>query len=472
MARSSVNFPLILSVLLLLPFRVVSAVHSRESTDVSPQLCIFDEDNRTYNATDLLLCLNEQARNIVFHQNTNSTRITDRAYQDARQSYSAYPFAPAYSIPAASAVAATSPPTYFGSEMLSQLLSGRFKLSSLSNFLDFSGLTRPGFKFFKALSSIAQYDDLKCVPRILCEVASGSMPGSLTYRPSSDFQNFGIGSSILSGSNVLFGLLTAFDTSGTSPILSFGRAALLGYTNRGQPHICYREYSRCPQDSHQLISYLNNYHGGFFQFFNGNTGAYYPQQQYNYRPRNYYKNSNVKKQQFPASQIFSEAGAEQDGSESLQFDNLNYYHQQSSKPDFFTMQVRENGPSKVLFPKDKRENRFLSNYFNRQSVDSLNRLTSYNFQKKSIRKDRKLLPVASDNYGDYPITANQIDENRMLRVKKLENENRFSASSNGKPSYLLCVRKLIELMGLWIDETEKGLISHDLNLLSSMGTLL
>ncbi|KAG8336598.1 hypothetical protein J6590_042119 [Homalodisca vitripennis] len=33
-----------------------------------------------------------------------------------------------------------------------------------------------------ALSSIARYDDLRCVPRLLCEVASGARPGSYGYQ--------------------------------------------------------------------------------------------------------------------------------------------------------------------------------------------------------------------------------------------------------------------------------------------------
>ena len=84
-------------------------------------------------------------------------------------------------------------------------------------------------------------------------------------------------------------LLTAFDASETSPLLSFGKAALLGYTNKGLPQTCYREYSRCPQSSDQLISYLNNHNGGFFRLFSANTGSYYRPQQSSYKP--YYKNS-------------------------------------------------------------------------------------------------------------------------------------------------------------------------------------
>lgn len=35
----------------------------------------------------------------------------------------------------------------------------------------------------QALSSISQYDDLRCVPRLLCEVSSGTRPSSGYYQP-------------------------------------------------------------------------------------------------------------------------------------------------------------------------------------------------------------------------------------------------------------------------------------------------
>lgn len=39
----------------------------------------------------------------------------------------------------------------------------------------------PASSLYGALSSIARYDDLRCVPRLLCEVASGARPGSYGY---------------------------------------------------------------------------------------------------------------------------------------------------------------------------------------------------------------------------------------------------------------------------------------------------
>lgn len=40
----------------------------------------------------------------------------------------------------------------------------------------------------QALSSISQHDDLRCVPRLLCEVSSGTRPSSGYYRPGEYYQ--------------------------------------------------------------------------------------------------------------------------------------------------------------------------------------------------------------------------------------------------------------------------------------------
>ncbi|KAL2713722.1 uncharacterized protein V1478_016279 [Vespula squamosa] len=114
---------------------------------------------------------------------------------------------------------------------------------------------------FEALYSISRYDDLKCVPRILCEMASGVTPGESIYgRDTNLFRD-------LFGNNVLLRLLTNFNFA-ESPLLSFGKAALLGYTSKSNPRNCYQEYSKCPRNPDQLIHYLNNHNGGFFRFFN------------------------------------------------------------------------------------------------------------------------------------------------------------------------------------------------------------
>ncbi|BES93832.1 Hypothetical protein NTJ_06641 [Nesidiocoris tenuis] len=115
----------------------------------------------------------------------------------------------------------------------------------------------PGF--VNALSSIVRYDDLKCVPRLLCEVTSGGKPGYAGQTASS-------GSS---SKETLVALLTVLNFIDESPLLVFGRAALIGYTARGNPHACVTAYPTCPRDPDALVDYLNNHNGGFFRFFSG-----------------------------------------------------------------------------------------------------------------------------------------------------------------------------------------------------------
>ncbi|KAK0169025.1 hypothetical protein PV327_002774 [Microctonus hyperodae] len=117
-----------------------------------------------------------------------------------------------------------------------------------------------GISLVDALSSISQYDDLKCVPRIICEVATGVIPGNNQHKQSYT----------TSGMNALISFLTTVGSSDASPLLNFGKPALMGYANRGNPGICYRQYSKCPRNPNELVNYLNNHNGGFFRFFNTN----------------------------------------------------------------------------------------------------------------------------------------------------------------------------------------------------------
>lgn len=54
-----------------------------------------------------------------------------------------------------------------------------------------------------------------------------------------------------------------------SPVATFAKAVLLGFSSRGDLSSCYRAYSTCPKDPDRLVQYLNNYNGGFFRFFSG-----------------------------------------------------------------------------------------------------------------------------------------------------------------------------------------------------------
>lgn len=73
-----------------------------------------------------------------------------------------------------------------------------------------------------------------------------------------------------------------------SPLLHFGKAALLGYTSKGNTYTCNSAYPNCPADPDRLVQYLNNHNGGFFRFFNGINNN-----QPTYAANNfYYKNNN------------------------------------------------------------------------------------------------------------------------------------------------------------------------------------
>lgn len=74
-----------------------------------------------------------------------------------------------------------------------------------------------------------------------------------------------------------FRFLTVLNFVDDSPLLMFGRAALLGYNARGDPRSCHNAYPTCPKDPDQLINYLNNHNGGFFRFFNQQLPQFAPQ---------------------------------------------------------------------------------------------------------------------------------------------------------------------------------------------------
>ncbi|XP_015379504.1 PREDICTED: uncharacterized protein LOC107173466 [Diuraphis noxia] len=130
----------------------------------------------------------------------------------------------------------------------------------------------------QALSSISQHDDLRCVPRLLCEVSSGTRPGYNQqfgyYQQQQQQQQSSIP---FLTKDALITLLTVLNFVDDSPLLMFGRAALLGYNARGDPKYCTTAYPTCPRDPDQLINYLNNHNGGFFRFFNQQLPQYAPQ---------------------------------------------------------------------------------------------------------------------------------------------------------------------------------------------------
>lgn len=113
-----------------------------------------------------------------------------------------------------------------------------------------------------ALGSIARHDDLRCVPRLLCEVTSGGKPGYPSY----------ISTGQQTAKDTIATLLTVLNFMDDNPLFIFGRAALLGAASRGNSAACLDAYPTCPRDADRLVHYLNNHNGGFFRFFGGLPG--------------------------------------------------------------------------------------------------------------------------------------------------------------------------------------------------------
>lgn len=73
----------------------------------------------------------------------------------------------------------------------------------------------------------------------------------------------------------VFRVLAAFNIIDVSPVVLFGRAALIGLTSNGNDKQCIDSYPKCPTDPDTLVEYLNNYNGGFFRYFNGINPHFY-----------------------------------------------------------------------------------------------------------------------------------------------------------------------------------------------------
>ncbi|KAL0120771.1 hypothetical protein PUN28_008453 [Cardiocondyla obscurior] len=168
-----------------------------------------------------------------------------------------------------------------------------------------------GTNLFNALSSISRHDDLKCVPRILCEMASGKPLGE--YKLASTMNNEEYLAE--SGRNIFTQWFTGL--ADMSPLLGFARAAVLGYNSNGNPAMCYRAFPNCPRNPDKLVYYLNNHKGGFFRLFNRAGYESYPQSSYISRGNSEFLRERKRKALPPGI-----AGAEADrtGTGKLKFD--------------------------------------------------------------------------------------------------------------------------------------------------------
>ncbi|KAI4502577.1 hypothetical protein M0802_002489 [Mischocyttarus mexicanus] len=275
---------------------------------------------------------------------------------------------------------------------------------------------------FDALYSISRYDDLKCVPRILCEVASGVTPGESIYygRDTNMFNN-------LFDKNILLKLLTNFNFAESSPILSFGKAALLGYTSKSNPRNCYQEYPKCPRNPDQLIHYLNNHNGGFFRYFNkynNNNNLY--NKLYVAQRNNEYLNRNrlSKSKQNPApSPGFGKISSDRSGTGELKFDadTLN-------DTRYYEPRIRNQINHRVVFPNDEEPTKF---------VDSSNRLPKTLFDFEAIDD------TDDTQHHDSNFFPRVTDEKQQTREEKYDESNLVYDSSQQQQSTVSSLKSFV-----------------------------
>ncbi|XP_053973285.1 uncharacterized protein LOC128873615, partial [Hylaeus volcanicus] len=217
--------------------------------------CDFDGSRKNYDATDLLKCIDALAADFV-------GRESDRGVKSGKSQWNGSTGRRiSFSDVFANLFNEDSSLLHQTSTYPADTTSSHYQ----SNYPITSGGTfnlSPGFQLnlFDALSSISRHDDYKCVPRILCEMASGKLPGRSLAKQTPGLFEF-------LGKNALTEWLATVDVAGASPWLNFGRAMILGYSNRGNSLACYRAFPKCPRDSNELVHYLNNYNGGFFRLF-------------------------------------------------------------------------------------------------------------------------------------------------------------------------------------------------------------
>ncbi|XP_043801309.1 uncharacterized protein LOC122719495 [Apis laboriosa] len=227
----------------------------RRKTDGSVY-CDFDETRNNHSASDLLECIDELAIDLVDKESASGTNGNgQRNGSTGRRISFVDVFSNIFDIPATSHQSGPLPThSTSGYQQLNypSALSAGFQLNFLA----------------EALSTISRHDDYKCVARILCEMASGKLPGRSLGKRGSGFLEF-------LGRIFFTDWLAKIDVGGTSPLLNFGRAMILGYSNRGSSEPCYQAFPKCPRDMNGLVHYLNNYNGGFFRLFNRIRGGKY-----------------------------------------------------------------------------------------------------------------------------------------------------------------------------------------------------
>ncbi|XP_012222290.1 uncharacterized protein [Linepithema humile] len=302
-----------------------------EKSSVESQ-CVFDFYQKNYNVTDLLRCIYELAANLFVQNDGRSSKQTNNL--DSLESYDGESYENIISNVLKITSLYNNASSTYRNFPLTDNYPSNYPKAPNESFGDFDGL---GVNIFNALLSIYRYDDLKCVPRILCEVASGNPPGG--YRMASTGGNWQeLGTNLLKH----WIAITIFDT----PIVTFIRAALMGYNN-GNPSTCYREFPRCPRNPDKLVHYLNNHNGGFFRFFSQGAHGSYPQLSYASRG-----NSEIlgeRKLKAPPPGI-ARAEADRTGTGELKFDvPISTAHQEHGR-SFFPEENTLKSSGQVVFP--------------------------------------------------------------------------------------------------------------------------
>ncbi|XP_018050349.1 PREDICTED: uncharacterized protein LOC108688559 [Atta colombica] len=303
----------------------------QESSDNTQ--CIFDVPRKIYNVTDLLRCMDELAIDL-FAQNRDQSLIVGRTSQTDSSDYEDNSYGFPYENIISNLLNIAQVPSEYNNVPLDSNI-GNYQLNTLINPLNQFGSL--GANIFNAISSISRYDDLKCVPRILCEVASGNPPRE--YKQAENNEQY-LGES---GRNIFTQWLTGLAQA--SPILSFARATVLGYSSNGNPATCYRAFPRCPRNPDKLLHYLNNHNGGFFQFFNRNGRKRYSQSSYALQDNS--ELSEEKRRNAPLPNIAGEA--DRTGTDKLKFDFPVLTNQNRGKSFFPRENTLENS-GRVVFP--------------------------------------------------------------------------------------------------------------------------
>ncbi|XP_011876301.1 PREDICTED: uncharacterized protein LOC105566703 [Vollenhovia emeryi] len=311
------------------------AVHSSQYSQQSPDntRCAFDVSRKIYNVTDLLRCMGELAVDLSARNSDRSLTVRQASQTDSSEENS-YGF-PYGNILLSLFNNAQVPAGYHDYPLDSP--TSNYQLDTRNDRPNqFDGL---GANLFNALSSISRNDDLKCVPRILCEMASGRPPGEYKRAPTGNNEQY-LGEF---GRNAFTQWLA--ELAVTSPVLSFARAAVLGYSSNGNPATCYRAFPRCPRNPDKVVHYLNNHNGGFFRFFNGVGQGSYPQSSYVSQDNSEFLRERRWKAPPPGI-----AGAEADrtGTGKLKFDILTA--RQDYGKSFFPRENTSENSGRVVFP--------------------------------------------------------------------------------------------------------------------------